>query len=141
MSTRAIIATLCVVTFIFVAGNELLNNVIKSANTSKTSQKVESTNYSGLHWELAKVEKGDFVEIDSTWYLVTAVHHMNPDGENVLMIRTVYTSLSSSFDFNNDRNLQRVGLIVRWNEGVESGINPPIGHMKWTGIAREFFLQ
>ncbi|MFA6364966.1 MAG: hypothetical protein WCW78_01050 [Candidatus Paceibacterota bacterium] len=135
MSTRAVVATtLFVVLFVIIAGGELLKNTVKSANTSKTSQKVESTNYSGLREELTKVQKGDFIQFGGEWYSVVAINEK-------LGLITAYPNGYSSceINYNLDPIAAKIGLVIRWNEGIESGINPPVGHIKWTTVAREFF--
>jgi hypothetical protein len=105
---------------------------------------IEAPQYIALRAELEKVEKGDFVEYEGKWNVVTGVKFISKRSrENGIAVCGNYQALATQIYYNaNIDDVQRIGRVVRWNEGSEwitIPPIPPIGHAKWTVVAREFF--
>lgn len=117
------------------------SNFDRSADPQVQANIIEAPQYIALRAELEKVEKGDFVEYDGKWNVVTGVKFISKGSkENGIAVCGNYQVSATQIYYNVDIGMQRIGRVVRWHDENFNGMTiPPTSEIRWKATAREFF--
>ena len=91
--------------------------------------------YRSLRAELATVEKGDFIQFKGEWHVVTLVHHMNLNKQDIIFARP-NGGEGVRIHYKLDSYAAQIDRIVCWKDPDHA-----FDHSNWTAAAREFLLD